>query len=348
MPATGAPVRVVESNDPAQPFRVINEGPVRVWLAEDGNVSPSYGVPLEAFTAIPWATPGEVWAVIDPGNAANAPAGVSVITTQAISDWTPSPVAIAVQTALEFLQTGVTQTFQNSVLWTGSLAPGASTPAIGIKPYSQLLIHMGPNGGGANGLPSAITAAALTQNDDAGNMVDQEYITAADKDAFGTGFNNISRISVVGSTATLKNQDSTDTLQTITIIGTNRPALVRSDSRQNAGLIQPLQGNTTAFTVGQTVAMYDSMTSGRQQRLQGLAYAWFLFDATLTGYYSLTDYQGTSMLVMADSTEAKTASNGAKWVEKLIALPAYGYTMYYTAQTAGTFAPECRLVGANI
>ena len=119
LPAGGRAVAVASSTNAVMlteyaPVTVINIGTSRVWLAADSGVGPSNGVPLDAGTSIPWTANGQLWAVLDSG----ASGSVTLVLTNAASDWTPSPATIAEQVAA--FRDGLPLT------WLSAATPGAA------------------------------------------------------------------------------------------------------------------------------------------------------------------------------------------------------------------------------
>ena len=152
--ATGGRLATLAPGGPAQlltefaagkdaPLLIINTGTDLAWVAGNSSVGPASGVPLEPGTALPWTTPGIVYAVAD----ATAAAPIPLYITSAASAWTPSPATIAAEVATALLAAGIPNVFLSAQLLNDDLSNlPANTLPLDVHKYASLQIALTPGG----------------------------------------------------------------------------------------------------------------------------------------------------------------------------------------------------------
>lgn len=99
--AHGAPPKLITSYAPGpdadDSLTVINLGTERVWLSNDSTAGPGGGVPLEGGTSTAWTLGGTLYGIADTDNQTD----VTLVLTAAVTDYRPSPYAVAVYAALQ-------------------------------------------------------------------------------------------------------------------------------------------------------------------------------------------------------------------------------------------------------
>jgi hypothetical protein len=124
---------------PASGALVINTGTAGVVaLGTNSAVLPSTGVPLEPGTAVPWITPGQLWAYLDPTTTSSP---VTVYLTSNIAGWTPSPAAIAAAAALAIAAQGIPSVYVAQQLDNIAMPIGYSK-IYQVGTYASLLLHL--------------------------------------------------------------------------------------------------------------------------------------------------------------------------------------------------------------
>jgi hypothetical protein len=129
------------------PVTVINIGSDRLWLAANSSVAPGNGVPLDAGTSYDWATPGILYAAIDP---AATDTTAQVVLTGSGGSWSPSPVAIGVAVATQIAASGLAAA--TGVQVADQLVLSGLAAATGVQVAQQLL---------AGGLPVVAKTSTL-------------------------------------------------------------------------------------------------------------------------------------------------------------------------------------------
>jgi hypothetical protein len=145
------------------PLLIINTGTDLAWVSGDSSVGPASGVPLEPGTALPWTTPGIVYAVAD----AAAAAPIPLYITSAASAWTPSPATIAAEVSTALLAAGVPNVFLSASLLDADLSNlPANTLPLDVHKYASLQIALT-----VGGIVTTLTAQYVFYADAAGTEV---------------------------------------------------------------------------------------------------------------------------------------------------------------------------------
>lgn len=292
------------------PVQIINTDVTagRVYLGSDSSVSSSNGVPLDPGTALPWTTPGQIWAIADP--TAAGPIGITV--TAAIGDWTPSPAAIAAQVAQELLLTGIPNVFTETDLGN----PEMNTP-IDVSGYASLTMTLVQGSGGAetipfyfsndpNGFGVPIAADVLTANPLFGVPVQARYL-------------------IINGTAGIDIVD---------LVGTNRPsALGRPQSlgysssgfHATSGVINMVAGNS--YGLGLTDGDY----------FDGPGFAMFIITGS-TALGQINAECSYQLRMIAHTGEMITAPGSVRTVYKEIGIPPNFTQFQFLCTTSGSAA----------
>lgn len=304
------------------PLSVINTSSVRVYLAADGAVAPSSGVPLDPMTSLPWSTAGQLWAIADP--AGSGPAAVTI--TSAIDSWTPSPATIAAEVAAQLLATGIPPVYTATRLLGPAPVNNGDSVSIDVTNYSELIINADP------------CQIQVDQYDSAGGtLLDSEIVQT---------IGNIQpvRMQLLGTSVTITNK--VGARATINVLGTNRPPGPRLDTRRMSAGGDRWDMSTQAVAAGNT---YPLLQAGIGVQLQGLAWADFqLSGNTITGQF-WAQYGGQNT-ILCDSAEMYAANGtNARALGRLIALPPNDYTIaFHCGSTSGNVAAHFTAISADL
>lgn len=312
---------------PDAPLTIINTSSATVYVAELSSVSPSNGVPVSGGTSLPWTTPGQIWAVLDP--AATAPA--TVVITGAVSAWQPSPYAIAAAVAAQLLEQGVPNVLRSAELFLGqSVSPGAPVSVDGSQ-YASATVY-------ANPIPPSIETPSFTisQLDESGDVVAEEFVR---------GIAPVT-IALVGKTVVASNNGTHAAYVNMT--GSNRPATSRFDSRIDTagGYLWSLPNQN--FASGSTSSMNGSNGGTlTQPQLSGQCFATFQVGSAMTAcHFQIVQLAGpiTTAQIVATSGEMIASDFGTKILTKMIAVPSVPYVMEFVANIAAASAPSVFLM----
>lgn len=306
------------------PLMIINNdvSAGRVYVGADSSVSTRSGVPIDPGTSLPWTIAGEVWAIADP--AAIGP--VSIILTTAVSDWTPSPAAIAALVAAELLATGVPNVITEHTIANGDPIAASGQKAYDVSGYASVAFVLTPTTA-PTGLADATlrqSALGLTVRNDSFYFAVSAFPYLASR-LQGT-------IAVVGDTLTVQAPAGGSGFGiSVTLVGSNRAAREGLDVRSNAGLTDAWS-TSVAPTAGND---YPLAQQDASVRLQGQAFATFVAGGvTALGFFEL-DF-GPYAIVVADTTEMyTTGNNSARRVSRLIALPAQQFVVIFRCRQTG-------------
>jgi hypothetical protein len=324
---------------------IINEDAAgaRLYLASDSSVSPANGVPVEPGTAIPWTEPGQIWAIADPAVAVNA----TVVITNAVGDWTPSPAAIAaqvlasglaasiaVQTAQQIFALGVPNVLLEKAIARDVIA-AASSKSYDISGYASLVIFMARNGGlTTDPVNVGLTQTATTS---AGSVTTEQQTINSQTQA------TIEWV-ISGDTLSVLNNDGAHALN-VTIVGSNRPMTSRLDARNNYAGIDHWSIATTAMVAGTT---YPLAQATPFVQLQGQVFAELAISGTVVlGQFQVATNDGTFQTVAGTPEMYTTPGNVARRIHRMIALPATGYSITFQClATGGNASASANLVQA--
>ena len=316
----GQPIMLTEyAAGPNAPLTVINTSDDTIYVADSSSVGVATGVPVAAGTAIPWTQPGQIWAMLDPAATDTAP----VVITGAISNWTPSPAAIAAAVALELLQQGVPNVLIEKSVFNASIANGTSSPNIDVSGYASAEIT------------SVLGPVSYLQLNAIGNVVDQEIVGAGEA----------TRIAVVGTQLLITNQSGAATV--VRVLASNRTALNRLDARRLASNGDVWSFTNVTMTNGQPVPLVQLSPV----QLQGLVWASFWVSAAGKGRFEITPPAGVlgGAAILADtSTFVVDAHTNEALTDKLLAVPAATYTVQFRSAAAQTISGGCQFVPASI
>ena len=317
----GQPVLLTEyAAGPDAPLLIINTSSAQVYLAQASGVSTASGVPVAGGTSLPWATAGQVWAMLDPAASGTA----TVVITGAATDWQPSPYVIAGAVAAQLLASGVPNVLREDEIWNGFLAGNAQTE-IAISQYASLSV-----------VCYSGAQLSLVQLDPSGNVLDVETF-----DGLASPADVPVRLAAIGATLRVINLTGSATAP-FQIFGSNRPALARADTRRQAlaGQLWSLPGNT--YTAGQNATM--QIDPGvPNSRLQGQVFASFRVPSAFTKFHlQIVEADGPisgmgGAMVIATSGEFLASDTaGELALTKMIAVPGVSYVVQFTTQVAVT------------
>jgi len=324
----GQPIMLTEyAAGPNAPLTVINTSDDTIYVADSSSVGIGTGVPVAAGTSIPWTQPGQIWAVLDPAATDTA----AVVITGAIAAWSPSPTAIAAAVAAELLAQGIPTVSREVTLFNANVAAGGSTGLIDISTYASIVLE-------ALGQQPLL----ITQTDNSGNLVDDEYAGGVAPAVFPM------RMALSGTKVQIFNQGATSV--TLRVLGSSRPAVARLDARLGASLGDAWSFPNTTLTNGQPFLLTQALGGGVQ--LQGLVYASFWVSAAAKGRFELTPPNGgvggTPTIIADTSTFVVDAHTNEALADKLMALPAAPYSVYFRSAAAQTIAGGVGFIPALI
>jgi hypothetical protein len=323
LPTSGEAVLLTETAVQGGGLQVINTSVGDLaYLGNSSGVSPTSGVPLEAGTALPWIAGGEVWAAAAPGSTNP----ITVVITSAIAGWEPSPAAVASAVAAALLEQGIPNVLVEDIVVSNLSVPvGATTANFPVAGYASLVVF-----------PSALVARVVaTQLDTAGNQVDIELVSSA---------RHATRIAVTGATVNFQNLGATPV--TLWVVGSNRPALARVDSRAKALNGDVWSAPTAAYTANQVVAL---VQTDPDVELQGQCYLEYHVNstgATVEGTLFLNKNDGGSYR-LALASELVLATANQLCVRTMVAITP-GYNLQWVCTVAGTASIVATLVPCQV
>jgi hypothetical protein len=300
----------------------------RAYIGADSTVSPNNGVPLDPGTAMPWTTAGQVWAVADP----DATGPLTLVVTAAISDWTPSPAAIAAEVAAELLLNGIPNVLTETIIAQNDIILVSSTKTYDISGAASLGVVI-------NRLGGAITQLRGDQLDSGGDVVDTEMIPVQ----VSGGGKSWMRWAATGSQLQITNPDPTWQMA-VWIIGSNRPPLQRLDVRRDVSNGDMWSIANTNMVAGN---IYPLAQDDADVKLLGKAFAVFSLADTAHGRFELVILGGATV-VLCDTAEMFVSSSGSRFLMRDIALPATDYSVQFRCfAVGGIAAPAARFIPAD-
>lgn len=356
------------------PVTVINTSTSTVYVAGTSSVGPSNGVPVEAGTALPWKTSGQLWAVLDP---AATDSSATVVLTGATDTWSPSPATIAAEVASSALATAIANAIAASTLAAETAAQiQASTLATdtAVSTAQQLL---------AGGVPNVLTTTDLgTITVPASGAVDIDVsgyasVTIAPTDSPGIsvgysltyalyavghaaivdsgelsnasngGSNNVPKPLTVNVTGTILRLQTTDAYaHTVRLIGSNRA--IPAPRPQAYGF------STTGKTWEASVTGTGNITlspGDTLQNPQGPCFAIFYIasSSTTKGQFKVQTRNAAALNTyeVSDTSETGWHVIGTnQTLTKMIALPACDYDLIFTCTTAGGGTARLKVIPA--
>lgn len=228
--AAGAPAVMVTEympgGDGAQIINPATSG--TIYVGTSSGVGSSNGVPVPAGASVQWTQSGQLWAVAGP----DFPSGqtTTLIVSQCINQWTPSPEAVASATADQLLTQGIPQVFRGQLLYSGS---AAEFPTLGmdVSQYASLNVNVTPDGA-----PGVV--GYQFSDPESGAVLDENYLIDCDQT-----YDFTARIPVSGPLLYITSMFGTPS---VTIYGSNRTVPAIAVNQPNQTKQYQNQGNITA------------------------------------------------------------------------------------------------------
>lgn len=171
--AAGAPAvmatEYMPGGDGAQIINPATSG--TIYVGTSSGVGSSNGVPVPAGASVQWTQAGQLWAVAGPDFSTGQT--TTLIVSQCINQWTPSPEAVATATADQLLTQGIPQVFRGAIIYIGTAA-AFPTDGIDVSQYASLNVRVTPDG-------AAGAVGYLFSDPESGAVLDENYLTNYDK-----------------------------------------------------------------------------------------------------------------------------------------------------------------------
>lgn len=245
---------------------------------------------------------------------------------------TPSQLALGLVIAEELLQSGIPSTIIETVLADNVTIPAHGSLTYDVSEYASVILYI-ENSFITSNARQVVFEFLQQQAPDI--PTDSEYLTP-----IGTAI----RAAVTGPTLQVNNSGTA--VSSLYILGSNRAALDRVDTRANTAV-----GDDWSLT-GATLAN-GSVTvlnqADQAAKLQGAVTAAFSVSGAATGRFELVYGAGAVTAVLCDTTQMITAASGLHIFDKPFALPADAYAVQFRCVTgAAGVNLLCHLIPAEL
>lgn len=302
---------VCQVPDGATVINLATDARNRVWVSNQSGPVQLNGYPLEPFAATTKNGTGSLYLALD----AAAISDVKILITDVVSGY-DNPIALAAAVAAELLLTGIPNVLVDTQIANAiPILHGGST-TFDISGYASIYVSCTGN------------RLNLQQYDVAASIVDE----------YDYSYTHPVRLAVVAGTLKVTNTISAGT-SNVTIWGSNRQSQQRFDGRYQdttGDLWQTIGGTFVAG--GVALGHLNASTS-----LQGAVHATFhVTGLVVQGYFYLSSSTLATILI-CDTTEMFTGSNGDRYLTRQIAVPAGSYTIGFFCTTGGNATIDAAL-----